>query len=92
MAPPCQTRQSRVPAKRSAQSARSSSVILQNRTSGMVKPWWRRRLQDYPAHGDEVTVDLAVCVGDLRRECQTFCVLVMWSMLPERSEDDDDLE
>ncbi|WP_300550439.1 ISL3 family transposase, partial [Roseovarius sp.] len=23
--------------------------------------WRRRRLQDYPAHGDEVTVDLAVC-------------------------------
>ena len=23
--------------------------------------WRRRRLQDYPAHGDQVTVDLAVC-------------------------------
>jgi hypothetical protein len=27
--------------------------------------WRRRRLQDYPAHGDEVTVDLAICVGDV---------------------------
>ena len=28
--------------------------------------WRRRRLQDYPAHGDEVTVDLAIC----RWRCQ----------------------
>lgn len=32
-------------------------------------------------------------VGDARvRECQTFCVSVIWSMLPERSEDYDDIE
>jgi hypothetical protein len=26
------------------------------------------------------------------RECPTFCVSVIWSMLPERSKDDDDFE
>jgi hypothetical protein len=31
---------------------------------------------------------------DLRmtRECQIFCVTVIWSMLPERSKDDDDFQ
>ena len=28
----------------------------------------------------------------LPRECPAFCVSVIWSMLPERSQDDDDLE
>ena len=27
-----------------------------------------------------------------RRECPIFCVSVIWSMLPERSKDDDDFE
>ena len=35
-------------------------------------------------------------VGDgvmrLSRECPIFCVSVIWSMLPERSKDDDDFE
>ncbi|WP_203416535.1 cation:proton antiporter [Paracoccus sp. MKU1] len=30
--------------------------------------------------------------GDLGRECPIFCVSVIWSMLPERSKDDDDFE
>jgi len=28
----------------------------------------------------------------VRRKCPTFCVSVIWSMLPERSKDDDDFE
>lgn len=28
----------------------------------------------------------------VRRECPIFCVSVIWSMLPERSKDDDDFE
>ena len=30
--------------------------------------------------------------GELARECPTFCVSVIWSMLPERSKDDDDFQ
>lgn len=37
--------------------------------------------------GADVVVQIA---GD--GECPAFCVLVIWSMLPERSKDDDDLE
>ena len=32
-------------------------------------------------------------MGKLARgECPVFCVLVIWSMLPERSKDDDDFQ
>ena len=40
---------------------------------------------------DEVVASLEHTV-DLARECPVFCVCLIWSMLPERSKDDDDFQ
>ena len=36
--------------------------------------------------------ELAEDIARRGRECPIFCVSVIWSMLPERSKDDDDFE
>ena len=37
----------------------------------------------------EAVVPWARLLALIERECPTFCVSVIWSMLPERSKDDD---
>ena len=45
-----------------------------------------------PARQDEARSAEALALNELVGECPIFCVSVIWSMLPERSKDDDDFE
>ena len=45
-----------------------------------------------PLHEAMVLFDDIVEVFDLQGECPIFCVTGIWSMLPERSKDDDNFQ
>lgn len=47
---------------------------------------------DIPKTRHEVLIAVPGRQRRRRRECPTFCVWVIWSMLPERSKDDDHFE
>ena len=58
--------------------------------SGLAGAWPRPEGQTFVAFSFSGSADLAeVQTGG---ECPIFCVTALWSMLPERSKDDDDFQ